>query len=357
METNKKFYTIEDLINLCKVYKDEVTRNKNLTLDIKAMKHKIEIMVLKIKNAKIYIDEIDKHNKSIFDFWKFTNKDNALALNEAEQEEVAEVEIEKTFDYEEDFEELGKKADIEQRKYLTKDECDSIYVTTNAIEAVNIVKKHCDRKLPRLKTTQLQEILKDMQSQAQSENNSYSNEEFDIFGGISNDKTKIKSLDGKRHRELEKDKYRILNINKNTDIHQFIDTLREINIRLEEAMDKSKSIANMGLYISAKSIVKGKYNLYNIMPENTLKNLTRKSEPLVKINIKEDMPAIYLSNIEDLVLLDNSRYNFTLKKSIEFKINKEIDGKMKVQDIQLDEYDLTLNENTEEDFEEEDDND
>lgn len=374
LKGNKKFYTIEDLIKLCTIYKDEITKNKNATLDIKAMKNKIEIMTLKIKNAKIYIDEIDKHNKSIFDFWKFTNKDNALALNEGKEEEVAEVELEKTFDYEEDFEDLGKRADKEQRKYLNKEECDSIYATTtDAIEAINMVKKYIDKKMPKTKTTQLQNILKDIQSQAEGEKENFLKEDFDIFGGLTEDNTKIKSLDGKRHREIEKNKYKILDITKNTDIEQFKDTLYTINRRLENAMNKSNSIISMSLYLPAKAIPKDEYSLYNIIPENTLKDLNKKSESIIRVNIKEEMPAIYLSNIiyfdnhnntlprgmeiEDLVLLDNSRFKFELVNDLEFKVNKEIDGKMKVQDIELKEYDLILNKETEDNIEEENEND
>ena len=41
----------------------------------------------KIKNANIYLNEIDLHKKSIFEFWKFTNKDELPSLNEGEEEE------------------------------------------------------------------------------------------------------------------------------------------------------------------------------------------------------------------------------------------------------------------------------
>ncbi len=370
LKENKKFYTIEDLVKLCGIYKEEITRNKNTTLDIKAMKNKIEIMTLKIKNAKIYIDEIDKHNKSIFDFWKFTNKDNALALNEGKEDEVAEVELEKTFDYEEDFEDLGKKVDKEQRKYLNKEECDSIFsTTTDAISAINLIKKYSGKKIPKTKLTQLDSILKSLQKEAEEEKEFFLKEDFDIFGGLTDDNTKIKSLDGKRHREIEKSKYKILDITKNTDIDQFKDTLETINTRLENAMNKSNSIIAMSLYLPSKNIPKGEYSLYNIVPENTINSLTKKSESIIRVNIKEDMPAIYLSNIiyfdnnnntlprgmevEDLVLLDNERYKFELVNTTEFKVNKEIDGKMLVQSIEMNEYDLTLKEDTEDEIEEE----
>ena len=39
------------------------------------------------KNAKIYIAEINSHKKSIFEFWKFANKDELPGLNEGELDE------------------------------------------------------------------------------------------------------------------------------------------------------------------------------------------------------------------------------------------------------------------------------
>ncbi len=109
---NKEYYTIEDLIGITKVVERTETQIKNTKLDIKALEASIERLTRKIKNAKNYIDEIEEHKKSIFEFWKFVNKDNALGLNEPEKvEESKPRQIEKAFDYEEDIEEIGKKLD------------------------------------------------------------------------------------------------------------------------------------------------------------------------------------------------------------------------------------------------------
>lgn len=60
---------------------------KNLKLDQKALELKKVNLERKIKNANIYLNEIDLHKKSIFEFWKFTNKDELPSLNEGEKEE------------------------------------------------------------------------------------------------------------------------------------------------------------------------------------------------------------------------------------------------------------------------------
>lgn len=60
---------------------------KSLKTDEKALELKKINLERKIKNANIYLNEIELHKKSIFEFWKFTNKDELPSLNEGEEEE------------------------------------------------------------------------------------------------------------------------------------------------------------------------------------------------------------------------------------------------------------------------------
>ncbi len=62
----KDHYTLEELVNLYKEVDKIETHNKSLELDIKTQKNKIENLKRKIKNATQYIEEIEKHKKSIF---------------------------------------------------------------------------------------------------------------------------------------------------------------------------------------------------------------------------------------------------------------------------------------------------
>ena len=82
---------------------------KNLNQDLKALKLKLENIISKVKNASLYIEEIDKHRKSIFDFWKFSNKDEKLSLEMGEEREKDENKkvLNKVFDYQSEFDELG----------------------------------------------------------------------------------------------------------------------------------------------------------------------------------------------------------------------------------------------------------
>lgn len=73
---NKEFYTLEELIGITKVLERTEGQIRTTNLDIKALESVIERLTKKIENAKRYIDEIEEHKKSIFEFWKFVDKDN-----------------------------------------------------------------------------------------------------------------------------------------------------------------------------------------------------------------------------------------------------------------------------------------
>lgn len=66
------------------------------------------------------------------------------------------------------------------------------------------------------------------------------NEEFDIFGGIADDSTKIKKIKDKKHRELPKDKFKILDINKNTKQIGFKLILEQIIDNIKNSLEKAK---------------------------------------------------------------------------------------------------------------------
>ena len=77
---NKEYYTIEDLIDITKVLERTESQIKNANQDIKALNASIERLTKRINNAKSYIDEIEEHKKSIFEFWRFVDKDNTLRI-------------------------------------------------------------------------------------------------------------------------------------------------------------------------------------------------------------------------------------------------------------------------------------
>ena len=196
----------------------------------------------KIKNAKIYIAEINSHKKSIFEFWKFANKDELPGLNEGDLDENENDKKGKIFDVDSDIAELGKKIDEVQRVKLSKNEADALFVfryCSRTMQILNETKKSTD-----LTEKQLKEIEKELKQLKKSFNADLKNInliEFDVFGSIlSNEKDKS-SINNVRHRENQKDQYRILNINKEITLEDFIDNVRNCLNLVKEVLNKIKT--------------------------------------------------------------------------------------------------------------------
>ena len=76
----KEYYTIENLIDITKILDRITNQTRNVNSDIKALENSIERLSCKIENAKKYIDEIEEHKKSIFEFWRFVNQETVLRI-------------------------------------------------------------------------------------------------------------------------------------------------------------------------------------------------------------------------------------------------------------------------------------
>ena len=163
--------------------------------------------------------------------------------------------------------------------------------------------------------------------------------DFDIFGGLSEDITKIKTIDNKKHREIEKDNYKVLNINKQTDLDLYIDTLRNYLNLLKEAFYKITTLQNISLYLTSnKELDTINLNIFHLN-ENEAVNENKLEDEiyLYKVNLKETMQVLYYSNIafydntnqtlplgmnlSDEVLVDFSKYKLVESNKEDFKIN------------------------------------
>lgn len=349
----KEYYTLEDLIKVCIELDRVEIRVKNDETDIKALQDKIKSLENKIKNAKMYIQKIEEHKKSIFEFWRFANKDEALGLNapEEEKEKKEEQVLRKTFKYEEDFEDLGIEADKLQRHRLNKQECDSLYIAlTNVIEDFNKIKQGKNINENNLK------LLKE---EAKKEVLLFNSENFDIFGNVKEDKTKISVLANKKHREVQKDKFKILEITKDTNLEDYKEKVEEEYNEIKETVKNIKCIMDMNAYVaSEEKLTNNELKIFHINPEIALEVAENKEKVyLHKINVKEGMNIIYYTNIMyydnnnntlplgmnigDKVLLDMEMFDLRIKKQKIFRINQdidEIDSKTKI--VCLYEYEL-----------------
>ena len=320
----KKFYTIEDLVTIYSLYEKGEKNYKNLNQDLKAQRLKLENLISKVKNATLYIEEIDKHKKSIFDFWKYSNKDERLSLemgNDQEKSENKNV-LKKSFNIESDFEDLGAKVDTIQRKKLSKEEMDSVFLAnTEVLSMLNMLRKN------NLDKDAIEETLEDLKEQFDNNRLYIDSETFDIFGNISND-TAIKYIGNRSHRENEKSKFKILNINKKIDVFDFTEKLQSTISFIEGAIPKGKAEYDFSLYKVSQiteQIDEQAFEVYNLNEEKALEEYEDDGEGalnLIKLNVKEGLPLLYYSNI---IFYDNN--NQTLPLGMDLSSSVLIDCK------------------------------
>ena len=368
--TKKENYTIEELIELYKAYELDETELKNILMDVNALKLKNKNMQKKIENAANFIQEIDNHKRSIFEFWKYSNKDEVASLAEGEEEEVNIIKkVTKVFDYHQDLEDFGNTMDQVERKALTKSETDSIYLTTtNILPLLNKVKNN--EVLPK----EIENNLKELKKEAQEDNVLHEIEEFDIFGGMSQDARKVSKIANKNHREIAKDKFNILEINKNTKQIGYKMALETVVDNIKKALDKVAIIDDLPVYkiLDNEKLDPKNINIFDINPENEIhENIKDKGNKfnLYKINIKRGMNGISYTNIifydnqnktlpigQDIstkILVDLSKVDLKLVNRTSFKMTEIEDekddfSKVNVKTFQVFEYDVILKEeNTE----------
>ncbi|MBR3512154.1 MAG: hypothetical protein IKN74_04260 [Clostridia bacterium] len=322
---DKEYYTIEDLVTIHNILDKESRSIKNLELDIKAIELKLENYISKVKNATLYIEEIDKHKKSIFDFWKFSNKDEKLSLEmgSEKEEEKTKTKIQKVFDFDMDFEEFGNKMDAIQRKKLSIEETDSIFVAKSKVLKVINMLRHGD-----MDKDVLEETLKSLKEDFSKTHMHIEEEVFDIFENVENDARKIKYIGSRSHRENEKNIYKILNVNKKIDVFDFTEKIQSVITYLEGAIPKITNTTDMSIYkvcSITEKILKDSFDVYDINIESALSNFEDNFEAavnLVKLNVKAKMPILFYTNI---IFYDNN--NQTLPEGMNLSSNVLIDTK------------------------------
>ena len=182
-----------------------------------------------------------------------------------------------------------------QRKELNKDELDSIYISsTEVLNTINTLiadkeqaKKEIENSLKRLK----EEASKDK---------SLEEEEVDIFGSLIEDGRKIKTIANKTHREIPKDKYTILDVQKNTKSTEYKFRLDDIIKNIKEGLKKTHSNQDIIVYKAiTEEINLDKFNIFNLNPEKEIKKAVKENSTkinLYKINVSKDANIIAYTN-------------------------------------------------------------
>lgn len=360
----KDNYTIEELIEIYKKYEEKENLLKNIVMDINALKLKNKNTKKKIENATAFIKEIDSHKKSIFEFWKYSNKDEVATLTEGETEEVNIIKkISKVFNYKDDFEEFGKTMDKVQRKALSKKETDSVFLTTtNLINIINKVKNN------EVSKKDIEQNLKELKEEAEDEEILMENEEFNIFGGVLKESTKISKLANKKHRETLKNKFNILEIDKTTKPLGYKLSLEQIIEQIKQAINKVVVSEDLPIYkaMENEKIIPNYFNIFNINPDDEVKQLLKlegNKAKLYKFNLIRGINAISYTNcifydnqnktlpigqdVSSKILIDMSKMKLKLKekkvfKILEFEDEKDDFSNIKIKTIMLVEYDANI---------------
>ena len=353
---NKELYTIEDLLKICEILVQEELRYKNMQMDIKALELKKESLERKIQNATLYINEIESHKKSIFDFWKFTNKDESNMLVEGEREENENSnKLKKSFNFEEEIESFGKKIDIRQKEIFTKNECDAIFAIRNDLNTFNI---ECKNKVLKKDDALIEKRIKVLKQEYIDNIEKIQEKAFDIFGNVVEDKTKIKTLKNNKHREIEKDKYKILDINPNTTLEEYKDNINNYKKLLQEAYGKMQTPYDIQVYKASNEEINENFEIFDLNSNIEIENNNKEDKVnLYKLNVKEKMPIIFYSNImyfdnlnktlpdgmdiETKVLIDLSKFDKKLVSRKDFYMNSlENEFENKIQLFQVYEFEL-----------------
>ena len=325
-------YTIKELVSVFNSANEVEIKARAVRADLKALKLKKENYARKIENAKKYIDEIESHKKSIFEFWKFSNKDELPALNEGESSESNETKTNANLD--KDL--LGARADSLQRQKLSDEEINALYLFYVMPKIFNRISKTYAKN----ENEDTKKIEKDI---LESLKNKTSKRSLD---NLINDYTAVKKINSKEHRENERNEIAILRINENTTVEEFEDRINHFKKSLESAYNKIYAITSMPVYIkksdAQNEFILGDINPENLINENSSKNVIEERDvnfkngakgekdkieeqeiEIVKIDLSNEGHALYLTNI---VFFDNQNKTLPIGMDLSSKVVIKLDN-------------------------------
>ena len=271
----EKNYTIFDLEQSYKELEEIEEKNNNLVMDINALKLKNKNLKKKIENATNYIEEINKHKKSIFEFWKYSNKDAVATLDEGEEEEINIKKIEKVFDFEDEFEEFGVEVDKNQRNKFTDDELDSTFIaTTNLITLLSRMNIKIAENKEISEELKLLKVFKE-----KNEDSEYEDDDFNIFGRIKQTNNKERTLGNKTHREAPRDKFEILEIQKGLKGVELKRNLEKVIKNINSALKKNKLAEDTYVYkVSSEKLDLNSYEVVNLNMKSEIEEILKKKK-------------------------------------------------------------------------------
>ncbi len=337
-KTKEKFkleernYTLYELEQSYKELEEKQEEIKKKVMDINALKLKNKNLKKKIENATNYIEEINKHKKSIFEFWKYSNKDTVATLDEGEQEEFNIKKIEKVFNFEDDFENFGIEADKFQRSKFTDGELESSYIATtptlallNKINLKVVENKEISEELKRLKLEKAKyEDCKETDE----------DETFNIFGRVKQASNKERTIGNKTHRESPRDKFEILRVGKSTKGIDLKKILESTLKNLKTALKKNSLKEDIYVYKAVSEPLElNTIEAVSLDPEKELNQYLKDNKMdnkiyLYKIKLPKEMNFIAFTNI---IFYDNKNMTLPVGMNLSDKILVDL-SELKIED-------------------------
>ena len=315
-------YTLYELEESFKELEQKEEQNKNKVMDINALKLKNKNLKKKIENATNYIEEINKHKKSIFEFWKYSNKDAVATLDEGEEEEFNIKKLEKIFDFDDDFEKFGLEADKNQRKKMTDAELEACYVaTTSILSLLNRMNKKVAENKEISEELKSLKILRENEDDEDYEEDE--DEDINIFGRIKQTNNKERTLGNKTHRENPRDVFEILEIRKGTKGIELKRKLEAVLKDIKTALKKNTLTEDMYVYkVSQEKLELDTIEAVSLTPESELEEVlkndrVRRKVYLYKIKLPKGTNFVAFSNI---IFFDNKNMTLPTGMNLSTKI-------------------------------------
>ena len=284
-------YTIKELVSAFNSANEVEIKARAVRTDLKALKLKKENYARKIENAKKYIDEIESHKKSIFEFWKFSNKDELPALSEGESSESNETKNNANLN--KDL--LGARADSLQRQKLSDEEINALYLFYVMPKIFNRISKTYAKN----ENEDTKKIEKDILEGLKNKTSKRS------LDNLINDYTAVKKINSKEHRENERNEIAILRINENTTVEEFEDRINYFKKSLESAYNKIYAITSMPVYIK-KSDAQNEFILGDINPENLINENSSKNVIEERVNLENESEVEIATDLERIAKKEDS---------------------------------------------------
>ena len=276
----KKIYSMQELMESTKELEKETTTTNSLKLDIDGIQRKLDMLTNKIKNANLYIEEIDKHTKSIFDFWKFTMQDNREKLNVGKEENNKK--IRKSFDIETDLDDLKEELDRDVRKKLNAEEKEKVFLaTTTALRDINLLLN--GKNIPNGHLEDLKEELEKNRK--------------DLAFSVTQKTKQESSNTNFEHREAERNKFSVLNIDEDTTQEEYENCIKEAIAIINNAKEKITTNIELPLYLIDKGELPNGFAIFSIDPTEEIKRCEEGKVNVYKIVINEETKYIPLTNI------------------------------------------------------------